>query len=118
MARSAGSNEICGEPCPVVVSVITPGRTRTCNLRFRRPLLYPVELRALACAQGFVYRFGAKGQDRQTDPTGGTGKTPNLPPFAHPEVQLPPLQIDAHDVHFHFVAEPIAPVRPSADQAV
>ncbi len=25
----------------------TPGRTRTCNLRIRSPLLYPVELRAL-----------------------------------------------------------------------
>ncbi len=25
-----------------------PGRTRTCNLRIRSPLLYPVELRALA----------------------------------------------------------------------
>ncbi len=29
----------------------TPGRTRTCNLRLRRPLLYPVELQALS------YRF-------------------------------------------------------------
>ena len=25
----------------------TPGRIRTCDLRFRRPLLYPAELRAL-----------------------------------------------------------------------
>ena len=25
----------------------TPGRTRTCNLRIRSPLLYPIELRAL-----------------------------------------------------------------------
>ena len=24
----------------------TPGRTRTCNPRFRRPMLYPIELRA------------------------------------------------------------------------
>src|SRR5262249_5323114 len=30
------------------VCSITPGGTRTPNLRFRRPLLYPVELRALA----------------------------------------------------------------------
>ena len=26
-----------------------PGRTRTCNLRIRSPLLYPVELRGLEC---------------------------------------------------------------------
>ena len=24
----------------------TPGRTRTCDLRFRKPMLYPTELRA------------------------------------------------------------------------
>src|SRR5262249_2767361 len=30
----------------------TPGRTRTCNLWFRRPLLYPVELRAPVTVQG------------------------------------------------------------------
>jgi hypothetical protein len=29
--------------------LITPGRDRTCNLRIRSPLLYPIELRAL-CA--------------------------------------------------------------------
>ena len=27
--------------------VTTPGRTRTCDLRFRKPMLYPAELRAL-----------------------------------------------------------------------
>ena len=26
----------------------TPHRTRTCNLRFRRPMLYPIELAALS----------------------------------------------------------------------
>src|SRR5262249_38736776 len=34
-----------GDPC-----LSTPGRARTCNLRFRRPMLYPVELRARAPA--------------------------------------------------------------------
>jgi hypothetical protein len=30
----------------------TPGRARTCNLRFRRPMLYPVELQVLALKPG------------------------------------------------------------------
>ncbi len=35
---------------------IAPARTRTWNLRFRRPPLYPVELRALGAARtGFTY---------------------------------------------------------------
>ena len=28
-----------------VLSLSTPDRSRTCNLRFRRPTLYPIELR-------------------------------------------------------------------------
>ena len=32
---------------PFLAEAGTPGRTRTCNPRLRRPMLYPVELRAL-----------------------------------------------------------------------
>ncbi len=56
----------------------TPGRTRTCNLRIRSPLLYPVELRALSnlvsvsvsrCTFG-VRRFRSCG-DRRSGGRGG-----------------------------------------------
>ncbi len=38
----------------------TPHRTRTCNLRFRRPMLYPIELAALSETAVFG-RIAAKG---------------------------------------------------------
>ena len=34
-------------PGDIDSNVNTPGRTRTCDLRIRNPLLYPTELRAL-----------------------------------------------------------------------
>src|SRR5262249_36171675 len=40
---------------------ITPGRSRTCNLWLRRPLLYPVELRVLGL---FTIRMVAGGVNR------------------------------------------------------
>ena len=49
------------EPLPVSNagkgSLRTPGTTRTCNLRIRSPLLYPVELRGQDMrTRGFVER--------------------------------------------------------------
>ncbi len=43
-----------------------PGRTRTCNPRLRRPMLYPVELRALFIALPSLYLVGADGFEPPT----------------------------------------------------
>ncbi len=37
-----GNNKVSSK----IVYLTTPGRTRTCDLRIRNPLLYPAELRA------------------------------------------------------------------------
>lgn len=44
---------LCDEvPSQATPSESTPGRNRTCNLRIRSPLLYPIELRARALTRG------------------------------------------------------------------
>src|SRR5579859_8082864 len=43
-------HELCADPRKVSDIAGTPGRTRTCDPRLRRPLLYPAELRAQTCA--------------------------------------------------------------------
>ncbi len=45
--ETGSSANVRRAPCRIVVSVSTPGRTRTCDRRIRNPLLYPTELRAL-----------------------------------------------------------------------
>ena len=56
---------IIGKPLNEIRHYITPirsinadDRTRTCNLRFRRPMLYPVELHPLWC---FLPLYGREG---------------------------------------------------------
>jgi hypothetical protein len=41
------------------VQQTTPDTARTCNLRFRRPMLYPIELRAHSSTQGILTGFRA-----------------------------------------------------------
>lgn len=57
----------------------TPGTTRTCNLRIRSPLLYPVELRGLADG---VESVGGAGDGSRTRVTSleGWGSTIELHP--------------------------------------
>ena len=43
---AVGSAMLVSFSIRVIVITNTPGRTRTCNLRLRRPLLYPIELQA------------------------------------------------------------------------
>ena len=56
--RSCHPDDV-GEPFPYnplglnLPVIITPDRIRTCNLRFRKPTLYPTELRALLKAQPY-----------------------------------------------------------------
>ena len=59
-----------------------PDRTRTCNLRLRRPLLYPVELRAPAHAQGPEKWSG----QRDLNPRLPAPKAGALPDCAMPRV--------------------------------
>src|SRR3546814_138173 len=47
---------------PTLLANGAPGRTRTCNRRLRRPVLYPVELRAL----GPNCRTGGRGRGIRT----------------------------------------------------
>jgi hypothetical protein len=42
-----GTSKAQLSPSDIDSNVTTPGRTRTCDLRIRNPLLYPTELRAL-----------------------------------------------------------------------
>ena len=46
----------------------TRDRTRTCNLRFRRPMLYPIELRAQRQRQYVSYAPGQASQAQATRP--------------------------------------------------
>ena len=45
---------------PALERIGTPGRTRTFNRRLRRPMLYPVELRALGDRYAVAWRFSTK----------------------------------------------------------
>ena len=42
-AAPMNGDHICGEP--QLIATRAPGMNRTCDLRFRKPLLYPTELR-------------------------------------------------------------------------
>ena len=44
MARNHEKNHACGSMAITNVGLYTPQRIRTSNLRFRRPMLYPIEL--------------------------------------------------------------------------
>ncbi len=52
----------------------TPGRTRTCDPRLRRPLLYPTELRALA-AESLVHSVPISDRMERSAPTPGSPRS-------------------------------------------
>ena len=58
-SKRNGPQRSCG---PEKEQANTPQRIRTSNLRFRRPMLYPVELGVLS-NHGQIYRAGRKCQD-------------------------------------------------------
>src|SRR5947209_1404291 len=85
----------------------------------------------------FSARLLCGGAGPSAQQAGAKRKQENLPPAAPPrsfllalpppwrrrlprdaEIELPALHIDAHHLHPHLVAEPIAPLRPLADQCV
>ena len=71
-----------------------PGRIRTCNPRLRRPMLYPIELRA---------------QEHPSDPPGGTargrGRGIRTPDFLLPK-----------QVRYQAALYPVLPSRPGTDR--
>lgn len=71
--------QICGKPCIACADdreeTGDPGRTRTCDLRFRKPSLYPAELRGHAPDHRQWRRFCMK-QPSAQDEEEKTPKTP------------------------------------------
>ncbi len=43
--NAATTNEVTTNQLEALAETCIPDRTRTCNLRLRRPTLYPIELR-------------------------------------------------------------------------
>ena len=69
-----------------------PGRTRTCNPRLRRPMLYPVELRAHRCRLNIRASATAEEWSGQTD----SNRRPSAPKAdALPDCAMPRLTSEA-----------------------
>jgi hypothetical protein len=67
-----------------------PGRTRTCDPRLRRPMLYPAELRAQSGASSHQHGSRWSGQ-RDSNPRPSAPKADALPDCAMPRQKPPPL---------------------------
>ncbi len=76
-----------------------PGRNRTCNRRLRRPVLYPIELRALR--NGWTHRTRRRGISLSTPPDHATGRGRGI---RTPDIQLPKLALYQTELYPGFEA--------------
>src|SRR6476469_5210910 len=77
------------QPEPPRIVIGAPGRNRTCNHRLRRPVLYPVELRAPVTAEPYNPAGPEWSGQRDSNPRPSGPKPDALPDCAMPRPVLP-----------------------------